>query len=300
VNASRDGRVVVAAQADGTIRWRRADDGTELLALLVLPNRKDWVLWTPEGFYEATPDAEDVLKWVTNHGPDNAATTLSVSSVTGLHRPDALKLVIEQLETPRALGNADVAAARVNIQKATGSSKPPGLVLHVLAVGIDHFGDNAGSLHLDYAVNDARDFATALLSQKSTPEKSTLYADVKPLPLEQRAGREAILAAIDGMATTMRPEDVAVILISTHGAMIKDDFYLAPYGFDIRTPIGMETTGISLYEFAKRVATLADQGKVLLLLDACYSGALSDWTVRQRAWTRASYEISSPRTLSLS
>ncbi len=57
VNASRDGRVVVAAYGDGAIRWHRADDGRELLALQVLPNKTDWVLWTPEGFYEATPGA---------------------------------------------------------------------------------------------------------------------------------------------------------------------------------------------------------------------------------------------------
>ena len=67
MNASRDGRIVVAAHGDGTIRWYRADDGRELLALQVLlnksePSKSDWVLWTPEGFYEATPGAQDVLK----------------------------------------------------------------------------------------------------------------------------------------------------------------------------------------------------------------------------------------------
>ena len=39
VNASKDGRVVVAADGDGAIRWHRADDGRELLALQVLPNK---------------------------------------------------------------------------------------------------------------------------------------------------------------------------------------------------------------------------------------------------------------------
>ena len=53
-------RIVVAAHGDGTIRWYRADDGRELLALQELlnkgePSKSNWVLWTPEGFYEATP-----------------------------------------------------------------------------------------------------------------------------------------------------------------------------------------------------------------------------------------------------
>jgi hypothetical protein len=38
VNASKDGRIVVAADGDGAIRWHRADDGRELLALQVIPN----------------------------------------------------------------------------------------------------------------------------------------------------------------------------------------------------------------------------------------------------------------------
>ena len=37
---ARDGRLVVAAEGDGTIRWRRADDGRELLALQVLAQQE--------------------------------------------------------------------------------------------------------------------------------------------------------------------------------------------------------------------------------------------------------------------
>src|SRR5262249_946741 len=53
VNISGDGRLVVAAYGDGTIRWHRMDDGRELLALFVLADKQNWVAWTPEGFYGA-------------------------------------------------------------------------------------------------------------------------------------------------------------------------------------------------------------------------------------------------------
>jgi hypothetical protein len=114
-----DGRLVVTADGDG-IRWHRADDGRELLALQVLPiknepSKWDWVLWTPEGFYEATPGAENVLKWVTNHGPDSAATTLPVSAIAKLHRPNALPHVLDQLETAHALGVDDISQARFDV-----------------------------------------------------------------------------------------------------------------------------------------------------------------------------------------
>ncbi len=42
--------------------------GSELLALYVLNDKKNWVAWTPEGFYGATPGAFGVLKWHVNRG----------------------------------------------------------------------------------------------------------------------------------------------------------------------------------------------------------------------------------------
>jgi hypothetical protein len=54
---------------------------------------------TPEGFYEVTPGAEDMLKWVVNHGPDNPATTLPVSAIAKLHRPSALDAMARSMAT---------------------------------------------------------------------------------------------------------------------------------------------------------------------------------------------------------
>lgn len=45
MNISADGRYVVAAYADGTIRWHRAEDGAELLAFFPHADRTDWVAW---------------------------------------------------------------------------------------------------------------------------------------------------------------------------------------------------------------------------------------------------------------
>jgi hypothetical protein len=48
VNITGDGRLVVAAYGDGTIRWHRMSDGAELLAFMPLADRTNWVAWTPE------------------------------------------------------------------------------------------------------------------------------------------------------------------------------------------------------------------------------------------------------------
>jgi WD40 repeat protein len=103
VNITGDGRLVVA-YADGTIRWHRMDDGRELLALYVLKDKQNWVVWTPEGFYDATPGAFGVLRWQVNRGFAAAADTVPVNAIPRLLRPDALALVLQELETARALG----------------------------------------------------------------------------------------------------------------------------------------------------------------------------------------------------
>jgi uncharacterized caspase-like protein len=242
------------------------------------PVKSDWVLWTPEGFYEATPGAEEVLKWVVNHGPERAATTLPVSAIAKLHRPKALPLVLDQLETARALGIDDIAAARLDVQSRTGSAKPPGAVLHVLAIGVDKFGEKAGDLHLDYAAEDAHDVATALFeSQKLAPGKRSLYADVQVTYLpNEKADGASIIDALDAMARSMAKsdQDVAVILVASHGEMIQGKFYLIPFGFDPKSEGTSRTSAVSASDFAEKVQALASHGKVLLLLDACHSGAV--------------------------
>jgi hypothetical protein len=79
VNVSRDGRLAVAALADGTIRWYRYSDGQPLLALFMDRNGKRWVVWTQEGPYDASPGGEDLIGWHINRGLDHEADFFGVS-----------------------------------------------------------------------------------------------------------------------------------------------------------------------------------------------------------------------------
>ena len=70
-------------------------------------------------------------------------------------------------------------------------------------------------------------------------------------------------------------QDLAVVMFSGHGAMLEHRFYLLPYGVDASTPDQIEATAISAEDFAAKVKSLAQYGRVLVLLDACHSGAAS-------------------------
>lgn len=71
---------------------------------MVRDDRANWVAWTPEGFDAASPGAHGVLQWHVNRGPDAAAETVPVHHILGLSRPDALPLILQELETPPCLG----------------------------------------------------------------------------------------------------------------------------------------------------------------------------------------------------
>jgi hypothetical protein len=273
VNITADGRLVVAAYWDGTIRWHRMDDGRELLALYVLADKQNWVAWTPEGFYDATPGAFGVLQWQVNRGFDAAADTVPVSAIRRLRRPEVLPLVLQELETGRALGIAEMKAAREDVQFATGATKAPGARLHVLTVGVSDYGDKARNLALKFANRDAWDVANALLNTQSG-----LYAEVEPTVLrDSEANRFGIFDALGAMGKNMERgtgQDIAVIMFSGHGEMIDDQFYLVPYGADNTTRARLKASAIPATEFQSEVAKLAEHGRVLVLLDACHSAGL--------------------------
>ena len=273
VNVTGDGRLVVAAYAEGTIRWHRMDDGRELLAFFPLKNRRDWVLWTPDGFYAATPGARGVLRWHVNRGWDAAATAVPVENMPLLHRPDALRFLLQEMDVARALGLADMKAAREQVVRVTGAAVAPGARLHVLAVGVSDYGEAARHLNLNFADDDARDIAAAL-----TGTPGGLYAEVRAQLLRDReAGRRAILRGLatiaDDMAGAEGQRDLAVVFYSGHGAMVNDSFYLLPHGVEADDPVSLTDTALAIDEFRRYVQAIAAHGRVLLLLDACRAGA---------------------------
>jgi WD40 repeat protein len=274
VNISGDGRLVVAAYGDGTIRWHRMDDGRELLALFVLADKQNWVAWTPEGFYDATPGTFGVLRWHVNRGFDAAADTVPVHAIRRLRRPDALALVLQELETARALGIADLKAARGDVQIATGSKKAPGARLHVLTIGVSDYGDKAKDLRLKFAHRDAQEVASTLVNT----QEGGLYVEVKPMFLQDgTANKDGIFEALAAMGRNIgggAGQDLAVVMFSGHGTMIDGQFYLLPHGVDNSTPARLKASAIAVTEFQSEITKLAQYGRILVLLDACRSAGM--------------------------
>ena len=114
VNISADGSVVVAALADGTIRWYSASDGAELLAFFVHVPDKRWIAWTPSGYYAASPGAEDLIGWHVNGKTlDDPVDFFPASRFRDrFYRPDIVQLVVKMRDEKRAIAEANIRAKR--------------------------------------------------------------------------------------------------------------------------------------------------------------------------------------------
>ena len=215
-----------------------------------------------------------MLQWQVNRGVDAAAETVAVSEIPRMRRPDALPSVLQELGTARALGIADIKAARSDVQRITRPAKPPGERLHVLTIGISDNGDKAKNLRLKFADKDARDVASALLNTQG----GGLYAEVKPMLLsDDQASWDGIFAALAAMELYMAAgtgQDLAIVMFSGHGTVIDGQFYLLPYGVDDSTSAHLKSSAILATEFQSEISKLAAHGRVLVLLDACRSARM--------------------------
>jgi Caspase domain/WD domain, G-beta repeat len=153
VNISDDGRIVIAAYRDGTIRWQRWSDGAELLALFVNRKTKTWVAWTPSGYYMASPGGEDLIGWHLNRGWSQAADFFPASKFRDKYsRADIVERVLDTLDEGEAIKQADLARPQQRAATAQApiiENLPP--VLSILSPADDAHVDTA-NLTVDYLI----------------------------------------------------------------------------------------------------------------------------------------------------
>lgn len=126
VNLSADGKLAVAAYSDGTIRWYSMKDGRELLAFFPHADKKRWVVWTPSGYYDAAPGAEDLIGWHVNNGKDKAADFFPAGQFREtFYRPDVVSKILQTGDEALALRQANEEAGRKQQQADLSKLLPP-------------------------------------------------------------------------------------------------------------------------------------------------------------------------------
>jgi len=126
VNIAGNNSVVAAAHSDGTIRWYRMSDGKNILSLFAHPDNKRWILWTPSGYYDCSPGAEDLIGWHVNNGINKEASYYPASRFRSTYyRPDVIDHILETLDEDRAVQVANEASNRTTRQTDITKMLPP-------------------------------------------------------------------------------------------------------------------------------------------------------------------------------
>ena len=132
VNVSGDGRWVIAALGDGSVRWYRVGDGQEQLALFVHGDHERWIAWTPSGYYDTSMGGENLVGWHVNRNFNQSADFFSVGRFRDrFYQPAIIQKVMQladESEAVRAYRAELALLEKMNAEPAAASPAPPTVV----------------------------------------------------------------------------------------------------------------------------------------------------------------------------
>lgn len=95
LNISSNGNMFAAAVSDGTIRWYTMETASEIVALFSIPDKKLWIVWSPEGYFDASPGSEELIGFHLNNGINQSAEFISMNNLYDVfYRPDIIQAKI--------------------------------------------------------------------------------------------------------------------------------------------------------------------------------------------------------------
>ena len=112
LSISQDGKLLASASDDQTIKiWNLARG--DCLATLFIARDREWVCWTPQGYYAASAGGEKYIGWQLNQGLDQAAIFYPLSVFRKrFYAPDLVRRTV-------ALGDFERAFAEMKLQKTS-------------------------------------------------------------------------------------------------------------------------------------------------------------------------------------
>jgi WD40 repeat protein len=121
---SPDNRYLLAPRSDQSLGIWKLDRSEPLLSMFVAGDR--WIIWTPEGYYAASPDGERLMGWQVNNGAERLATFYPAAQFRkALYRPDVIKRLLETGSAQKALALADAARGTKTTPTDVAKVLPP-------------------------------------------------------------------------------------------------------------------------------------------------------------------------------
>jgi hypothetical protein len=166
-----------------------------------------------------------------------------------------------------ATANQDISGSPAGEQKPAVENRPV-KDKWALVVGISKFANP--KLNLRCAAKDAEDFYKYLTTEGNfAPDHVKLLTD-------EKATQREILSELGNrwLPRVANPDDLVVIYVSSHGSASEMDVggvnYIVAHDTDIDD---LYTTGIEMQELARTIKRRVHSDRVVVILDACHSGA---------------------------
>ncbi len=177
VSPRPDCRYILVGSVDQTLTV--FDPAAGKVLLTIFPARQDWIAWTPEGYYAATPAGERLMGWHVENGPDKLASFYPAERFRKkFHRPDVIQLVLEKGSVAEALKAADAALKQKTKVLPLEQLLPPQTVLTVVD---------------DTRLPTLKLKATATAHSRQQPITGLrLLLDGRPLPPNEKGEKEGV------------------------------------------------------------------------------------------------------------
>ncbi len=92
VHVAHATKQIVAVHNDGILRWYRVSDGKQTLSACIFEEGKNWLAWTPTGYWCGTADGKNLLTLLVDRKEDNIPLAYKFSHLDGsFHYPQKIK-----------------------------------------------------------------------------------------------------------------------------------------------------------------------------------------------------------------
>lgn len=211
---SADGRWLAVACGDGTVRWLRARDGVEQLAVFVHADRQRWVAWTPSGHFSASPGGEDLVGWHQNNGADRRGDFFPASRLRATqYRPDVIATVLPLGDAELALNQANQALGRAKEAPVAAKALPP-----VVEVTSPNVMRRTGAANLEIALRIRSALGAPVAGVKVRVDGQLVMVDsLKVLPAPERARGEEITRARFSLPVPPGAREILIFAESSAG-----------------------------------------------------------------------------------
>lgn len=214
---------------------------------------------------ELAEDLQAVVTALDHHGPLHrrwfiatlaataAAGTLSAIGVKSCGRPS----------TPVALAEPP--------RQAFLPTSSASVRFHALAIGVSDYQQKSLKLDLRCARQDALCLGDLFREMASKIGKDPRQHDIRLL-LDEQATRGNIAKELDGLRGAVGKGDLVMVSFAGHGRAVEgDDFYFLPSDFQGGS---LAAEAVQWQYITGRLGKIAQSALVIVILDACYSGAV--------------------------